>query len=247
MIKKSKITIRDIAAACGVTIATVSRAINNQGGMRPEVRQHILHYIDTVGWRSNALKSRFPLAENSGKTVMILCNLWSLNGGGVDSLQNTMALLIEKFESENIIPIVVYGQILPVLQQCRKTKPYAVILLTGSPVFHDSITELRSSGVRVAAAYADRNCGNVCATVCSNYKEATASALEKLRKAGCVKPAIFAGLGSLEHPDPKGKIPMDQAALISEEASRILPDFDPSRDVVGDCFGNPEELVRVLK
>ena len=96
---KNKITIREIAAACGVTTATVSRVINNQPGVRKEVRKFVQRYIDQLGWQCSSLKTRLPKLSG-GKTVFILCRANLLNGGGRYSAQEALQLLIERLEAE---------------------------------------------------------------------------------------------------------------------------------------------------
>ena len=40
--KPKQITIRDVAKAAGVSVATVSRALNGLGGIGDETREHVL-------------------------------------------------------------------------------------------------------------------------------------------------------------------------------------------------------------
>lgn len=55
---EKKITIRTIAELCGVSVSTVSLAINNKPGVRPGVRELIRKTIEDLGWRCNNLGSR---------------------------------------------------------------------------------------------------------------------------------------------------------------------------------------------
>ena len=52
-----KLTIRDIAAACGVSTATVSYVLNGREEQRisEETRNRILHYVHIMGYESSAL------------------------------------------------------------------------------------------------------------------------------------------------------------------------------------------------
>ena len=54
---KKKLTIRDIAAACGVSTATVSYVLNGHEEQRisRETRNRILHYVHIMGYESSAL------------------------------------------------------------------------------------------------------------------------------------------------------------------------------------------------
>ncbi|MGN7356270.1 LacI family DNA-binding transcriptional regulator [Paenibacillus sp. SAF-054] len=50
MSNKSKVTIEDVAAKAGVGIATVSRAINNSGGISEKTKAKVLQAIDELGF-----------------------------------------------------------------------------------------------------------------------------------------------------------------------------------------------------
>lgn len=59
MRQRETITIRDVAAKAGVSIATVSRVVNRYPHVRPEVRTRVQHAIATLGYRANGLASSF--------------------------------------------------------------------------------------------------------------------------------------------------------------------------------------------
>jgi LacI family transcriptional regulator len=48
-------TIRDVAEAAGVSIGTVSKALNNSGSLRPETRERIVRLAGELGFRPNDL------------------------------------------------------------------------------------------------------------------------------------------------------------------------------------------------
>lgn len=52
---KRRLTLADIADAAGVSIMTVSRAINDKPGVSEEVRQAILDLVDRMGYRPNQI------------------------------------------------------------------------------------------------------------------------------------------------------------------------------------------------
>ena len=47
------VTIKDIAGACGVSYATVSRTLNRRSGVHPETREKILRVADLLGYSPN--------------------------------------------------------------------------------------------------------------------------------------------------------------------------------------------------
>lgn len=48
------ITIRDVAREAGVSVATVSRVLNNSAAVTPETREMVLNIVRTLGYRPNA-------------------------------------------------------------------------------------------------------------------------------------------------------------------------------------------------
>ena len=62
-----KLTIRDIAAACGVSTATVSYVLNGRDEQRisKETRNRILHYVHIEGYESSALARALATGESS--------------------------------------------------------------------------------------------------------------------------------------------------------------------------------------
>ena len=57
-----KHTVRSIAALAGVSRGTVSRVLNNQPDVSPEVRARVLHIIEETGYRKD---------ERLGDTICI--------------------------------------------------------------------------------------------------------------------------------------------------------------------------------
>lgn len=62
-----KLTIRDIAAACGVSTATVSYVLNGREEQRisKETRNRILHYVHMIGYESSALARSLATGESN--------------------------------------------------------------------------------------------------------------------------------------------------------------------------------------
>ncbi|TRW28581.1 LacI family transcriptional regulator [Criibacterium bergeronii] len=67
----SKITIRDVAKKCNVSVSTVSRAINNQDDINPETKNKILSAIDELGYIPNSNARSLKITESNVIAVLI--------------------------------------------------------------------------------------------------------------------------------------------------------------------------------
>ncbi|MNO16916.1 HTH-type transcriptional regulator DegA [compost metagenome] len=65
MSRKSKVTIEDVAKRAGVGIATVSRAINNSGGISEKTKAHILQVIDEMGFVPNTSAQSLKIRQTN--------------------------------------------------------------------------------------------------------------------------------------------------------------------------------------
>ena len=52
-VKKSPVTIQDVAKAAGVSVSTVSRVLNERADVASDTREHILSVIDDLGYTTN--------------------------------------------------------------------------------------------------------------------------------------------------------------------------------------------------
>lgn len=69
--KKGKITIYDISKKSGVSIATVSRVLNQYNNVNPETRDRVMQVMDEMGYKPNAFARGLGL--DTMKTIGILC------------------------------------------------------------------------------------------------------------------------------------------------------------------------------
>ena len=51
---KRKVSLKDISIACGVSVATVSKALNDHHDIGQETKEHIRHVAESLGYRPNA-------------------------------------------------------------------------------------------------------------------------------------------------------------------------------------------------
>ncbi|MEV9640805.1 LacI family DNA-binding transcriptional regulator [Mammaliicoccus sciuri] len=68
---ESKPTIQDVAKHASVSIATVSRVINNQGGVRAETEKRIVHAIKELGYVRNAVARSMKKKETKMIGIII--------------------------------------------------------------------------------------------------------------------------------------------------------------------------------
>jgi len=66
----SKPTIRDVAAEAGVSIATVSRALNGRAPIAPETARRVQAAVQALGFRAN--RTGRELRAGSSRTVGVL-------------------------------------------------------------------------------------------------------------------------------------------------------------------------------
>lgn len=63
-------TIKDVAKAAGVSVATVSRVLNGDAKVRPDTREHVLAVIRRSGYAPNAMGR--DLRRNSTRRILVL-------------------------------------------------------------------------------------------------------------------------------------------------------------------------------
>ncbi|RUU49770.1 LacI family transcriptional regulator, partial [Mesorhizobium sp. M2C.T.Ca.TU.009.01.2.1] len=69
---KPPVTLREVAAAAGVSVATASKALNGQGRMTAETRERIRETARLLGFRPNSLAQ--SLLRKRSFTVGLLTN-----------------------------------------------------------------------------------------------------------------------------------------------------------------------------
>lgn len=80
--KKRDVSIKDIAAHCGISVATVSRVLNNKGNYTPETRDKVLRAVDSLNYsvtqaphhihRTKLIGILVPDAQNEWFSVLIV-------------------------------------------------------------------------------------------------------------------------------------------------------------------------------
>lgn len=83
-----KVTVKDLARICGVSIGTIDRAINDRGGINPGTKKKILEAARANGF----VKNQTALSLSSGRPTLIGVIITALN----NEFQTTMLTAIEE-------------------------------------------------------------------------------------------------------------------------------------------------------
>lgn len=68
---KDRVTIYEVAKAAGVSLATVSRVINNQSNVTPETKQKVEETIKRLGYRPNALAQGLATSRTTNIGIVL--------------------------------------------------------------------------------------------------------------------------------------------------------------------------------
>ena len=118
-------TIKDVAKAAGVSIATVSRAITGKAQVKPEVRQRILDAIEALDYRPNISARNLVMGKNRTIGVLVSDLTNSFTGeilSGIEEMCQTFkydvlvcstggdikkeALYLEQFEGKQVAGLI---------------------------------------------------------------------------------------------------------------------------------------------
>lgn len=126
----SKITIRDVAVKCNVSVSTVSRAINNHPEINPETRKFILNTIKSMGYTPNSNARNLKRSETNTIAVIIK---------GIDNpFFQPMFKIIEQEIAKNGYSFLLYkveeqdDEINVAIKLAKDEKPKGIIFLGGS-------------------------------------------------------------------------------------------------------------------
>lgn len=112
-LKMTRTTIKEVAAAAGVSTQTVSRVINERPDVSPETRKRVQDVIDRTGYRPSAL-ARSLIRQRSYTLGVVTAGLnfigpsRTLNGICDAAEEAGYALLLKElpqFDADNILPI----------------------------------------------------------------------------------------------------------------------------------------------
>ncbi|MBS1370303.1 MAG: LacI family DNA-binding transcriptional regulator [Lentisphaeria bacterium] len=236
-----KITIRDIARWSGVSIATVSRAVNGSAGVRSEIKARILRSIEDCGWRSNNLKLRLALPEAQRTAVLI-----APHGSSAEEHGNIVRLLAEQCRESNFLPLTFVGNSSQALEFCRSSRPFAVVIYYWLGMDDSAVAELIARGVRVVAVSSNGHPGYDCPCFTADRAAEMKAAVRALRQAGHSRIGYFGEFGEYRRYSDRENLSEGHRMRI-RGLREEFPEFSPEKDTVGDCYGNLAALGEMLR
>ena len=123
-------TIKDLAAATGYAVGTVSRAINNQPNVSPQARAAILAAAEKSGFQVNANARLLKQHQSNTIQVVVKGNGNELFGRLVEHIQSAMAetayqLTVDYVDEDG-------NEVARAVQLCRERKPQGILFLGGN-------------------------------------------------------------------------------------------------------------------
>lgn len=101
----STTTIKDVAKAAGVSVATISRMLNNPEMVKPSTREHVMQVIKELDYQPNVLAKQ--LRTQATKTVIVILPTIEnsffqriISGIGVEAERNGYQMLIADLHSQ---------------------------------------------------------------------------------------------------------------------------------------------------
>lgn len=242
MSKNGNITIKDIAAQCGVGLGTVSRAINGKPGVKDEVRRKILNFVNEIGWRNSSLLGDLNREEKS-KLIVFVSSLHPL----FDRLtvNDIFANLLERCAAEGYETLIMLEGRKDALKRCLQIKPYAVIQFGSYENFCEDEKVLLKAGIRVISI---AECLNYAGVILHpDHYHAGRKMAKTLLKAGHSKIGVVCGMGENKHLSSLEQLPSLRLKRFIGGVLDAHPAFNLSEELVSDNFGNPDGLMSVMK
>lgn len=163
------VTIKDVARLANVSIATVSRVVNDYPHVRPEVREQVARAITELGYRPNGLASSFRTQQSNIVGVLLRQQRTPFSSALAYAIENTMfdegyrVLLCstngdaerEEAYLETMLEMRVQGVIIrPSSTNARTTR---------------QVSMLRERGVAIAFVDMRPRLGAVSSVICDNF------------------------------------------------------------------------------
>ena len=102
--QNTKVTIKDVAKAAGVTNGTVDRVLHNRGEVAHETKAKVMSVVERLGYKPNVYASM--LARNKAHSIAVLMPSFS-KGDFWELVHNGLALS-EEYAGRFSVSVVVY-------------------------------------------------------------------------------------------------------------------------------------------
>lgn len=244
---KDKITIKSIAKHFNCSVSTVSRAINNSGYVKKELKEAIIEYGVKYNWQaSNAARS---LKNGKTKTIMFLSsripayNIETILKDIVtNARQKGFHIFLSQYDSNE--------------EQVTELESYlgrgldAVIVAFPRKCDHMEhiLQQLNSTGTQVITI--GKNNMSFSTSISYDFKAQGYMAMNKLIASGHDKIAYFGMFEDQRDIIEKLQTRFYPGVLIAkgimEAAQEAGVTFSPETDIVSDCFHNYSYLKKVL-
>ena len=145
--QKNQVTLRDVSAAVGLGMSTISRVLRNQGSFSQATRERVMKAVEELGYVPNRVAG--SLASSVSNLVGIV--IPSLHNIVFPDLLRGAALALDPLGFQTVIAVTDYDieQEEKVIQSIRAWRP-AAFLVTGLEHTERTRAMLMNSGVRVA-------------------------------------------------------------------------------------------------
>ncbi|MCL4514289.1 MAG: LacI family transcriptional regulator [Firmicutes bacterium] len=150
-------TIRDVAQKAGVSVATVSRVVNDRPGYSAETRNKVLRVIEELGYQPNAL-ARGLVSKRSRTVGVLIPNISSMVASemlkGIEDAAHTIGQSVIVCNTDN------NGErTLEYLQVLKEKQVDGIIVVSApiTPLYHQKFGEMQVPVVLVSTRYHDGN------------------------------------------------------------------------------------------
>jgi LacI family transcriptional regulator len=160
------VTIRDVAKAAGVSITTVSRALNGYTDVRPQTRKRILEIAQRMNYRPNQVAR--SLVMNRTRTVGLLVSDFNKDRSGQHFLMDVLtgvhdALAERGYDIHLVSTTTAQQRLVSYLDFCRERRFEGVIVMgirLDDPYVHE-VVESTLPSVTIDLPLISKHCGYV--------------------------------------------------------------------------------------
>ncbi len=233
-----KLILTEIADYCGVSPATVSRALSGNGYVSEEKRRKIQGFVNDRGSAGERVLQR----GRRGREIIIVTR--------DDHLSNSNACaglkqFLDRLHQDGFLASVFFGNRAEALKSCLKRRPEAVLAFGINDRVMPHIAKLVARGITCIGT--GEAFEVACPVVSHDHADAVRAAVRRLQSRGAKRIAYLAGMGEREHFHSPDEIAVCRHREIVEAIAGELPGFDVAADVVSDNFGSFAQAEKMLK